>query len=875
MSARRLSTLLLAAVLAIGLAPAASAAPPVLDAQSTVLDPPRGPADTDRPFGIGSGQRGRSADAPGRQSAESEPSAKLPGKPRNDVIEDVPVDPNDASIAIRVTPYHDIPPALRALQQSDRISVEIIGQPELGRDMHLVVATAPMSDAEWDEWQRLSDLRFEDPHRALAEFQSGAYDNWRTPLLINNNIHGNEWEGTDASLRVLEELAFSNDPDVLETLENHVVAFIVSNNPDGRVAGVRANANGFDLNRDYITGSQPESRAVREQIVRYSPMTMLDIHGYVWDNNVGATLIEPTTGPHGDNYEYDLYIPKALRNALAMEARVVSEVGDDLAAWAADTQSGAFPGPQRVWLGKTDIPYRDDPEGWDDWPPIFTPMYAMYHGAIGHTVEIPIGRPGSGWTTEQLDRRADINIRVAMAAIQANIDYASENQDELIANQLEWFRRGVDGESARPIDDQLALDLAFGNNAKTHLQEYPSAYVIPIGSGQRSDAAAARLVQFMIDNDVQVYRAWRPVQVNGTLIGAGSYVVDMHQAKRGLANTILEVGRDVTNEFDQMYDISAWSLGHLWGATVQRIDSDVTLDFKALRPVTEAHATGSVAPGNRAAYGLQADSLAGIQAVNHLLDEGVNVARRADGTFVVRGPIATIREVADTYGVAFTMITPPQANSAEPVSKLRLGVAANAGEIFALRQMGFDPISVTHGAFNAGTLSFDDFDAFFVSTTAFNPLNLNATQSAAFADWLADGGTVVGRGASGTLFNNRAGLLEVTEAAGRGDANGIVAVENDPNSPITGDAPTSSFVSSPRYFTEVGDGVRVDQRLAGEGFFLAGHWRGQEGAVGHAVVVSGVAGGANVTLFGTEPLFRAHPEGLYAQVANALWWDGS
>jgi prepilin-type processing-associated H-X9-DG protein len=39
--------------------------------------------------------------------------------------------------------------------------------------------------------------------------------------------------------------------------------------------------------------------------------------------------------------------------------------------------------------------------------------------------------------------------------------------------------------------------------------------------------------------------------------------------------------------------------------------------------------------------------------------------------------------------------------------------------------------------------------------------------------------------------------------------------------------------------------------------------------------VSGTARGANVTLFGTEPLFRAHPEGLYPQVANALWWDGS
>lgn len=858
MSARRLLTILFAALLVFGLAPAVTAAPPAPETQSSELDPPRGPSDTDLPFGIGPGDPGRSADSPGRQPAEPEPSDKLPGKPRNDVIEDVPVNPSDASIPMNLIPYHDIPPALRALQESDRISVEIIGESVLGRDLHLVVATSPMSDAEWNEWQRLSDLRIEDPHAALAELEAGGYDSWRTPLLISNNIHGNEWEGTDGSLQVLEDLAFSDDPEVIELLERHVIAFVVTHNPDGRVAGTRANTNGFDMNRDYITGSQPEVRAVRAQIVRYSPLTMLDIHGYVT-----CTLIEPTTGPHGDNYEYDLYIPHALRNALMMEQTII-DTGETRA-----TCENADGGRQAL------IPYRDFAEGWDDWPPIFVPMYAMYHGTIGHTIEIPLNPRSSNLSEAERHERTRINTAVAVATIEGNLDYATDNQDELLANQLEWFRRGVDGESARPIDDQLALDLAFGDNAKTHLQEYPAAYVIPIGTSQRSDTAAARLVQFMIDNDITVHRAWRPFRLGGESFGAGSYVVDMHQAKRGLANAILDVGRDVTNEFDQMYDISAWSLGHLWGATVQRVGTGVTLDLQALRPVTEARATGSVAPGNHSAYGLKADSLAGIQAVHHLLDEGVDVSRTADGTFVVRGALSTIRAVADAYGVAFTAITPAQAGSAEPVSKVRLGVAANAGEIYALRQMGFDPVSVTHGGFNGGTVSFDDFDAFFVSTTAFNPLNLDATQSSAFDQWLADGGTVVGRGFGGILFNSRAGLLDVTVAAGRGDANGIVAVENDSASPITGGTDTSSFVSSPRYFTAVGDGVRVDQRLEGEGFFLAGHWRGQENAAGHAVIVSGVARGANVTLFGTEPLFRAHPEGLYPQVANALWWDAS
>ncbi|MFW6091235.1 MAG: M14 family zinc carboxypeptidase, partial [Actinomycetota bacterium] len=789
MRIRRLAAALIAVPVAFAMAPPASAAPP-----------------EDVPYGRGPDERGRSADAPGRQPDEPGPAAKLPGQPRDDTIEDVPVDPDDASIAYNLIPYHEIPPTLRELQDSDRISVEIIGESALGRDMHLVVATSPMSDAEWDEWQRLSDLRIEDPHAALDELESGGYDDWRTPLLVNNNIHGNEWEGTDASLEVLEELAFSDDPEVVEVLDEHVVAFVVTNNPDGRVAGQRQNANGFDLNRDYITGSQPEVRNVRAQIVRYSPLTMLDMHGYVWSNATGgAGLIEPTTGPHGDNYEYDLYIPQALRNALAMEARVQEEVGDDLAAFA-DARSGFN------FEGRAHIPYRDQQEGWDDWPPIFTPMYAMYHGTIGHTIEMPINPRGQS-DEEERHLRTSLNTRFAVSTITANIDYATENQEALLADQLEWFRRGVDGESSRPIDDQLALDLAFGDNAKTLLQDYPRAYVIPVGSGQRDDAAAARLVQFMIDNDVTVHRAWRPFTLNGETYDAGSYVVDMLQSKRGLANAILDVGRDVTDDFDQMYDISAWSHGHLWGATVQRVGSG-SLNDGALRPVSEASPSGSVAAGNRSHYGLEALSVAGIQAVNHLLDNGAELSRTPDGTFVVPGDdLALVRETADTYGVAFTKITPPETRDATPVTELQVGVSAPSDEVFALTRMGFDLTSVDDEGFNSGAYEFDDFDALFVSTTGFDPTNLDADEAADFEAWLADGGTVVGRGFGGDVFNDRAELLDVESDTGRFDANGIVAVVNDPESPITGRSISSAFVSSPRYFTSVGDGVRIDQRL--------------------------------------------------------------
>ncbi|MGF1664481.1 MAG: M14 family zinc carboxypeptidase [Kineosporiaceae bacterium] len=800
-------------------------------------------------------------DRPGRHARDSDGDGHRgdpPAKPRDDTLVDVPVNPADASIPLGLVPYHEFAPRLRELQASDRISVEIVGRSVLGRDLHLVVATSPMSDRDWREWQRLSDLRTEDPAAALELLDAGGYDDWRTPLFVNNNIHGNEWEGTDSTFQILDELAVSDEEAIVEILDRHVIAFVVSMNPDGRVAGTRANANGFDMNRDFITQAQPENQVVRDQLIRYEPVTMLDMHGYV-----GGTLIEPTTGPHGENYEWDLYIRNALPNALAMEERIFAENQADLDRY--------YPGTTNVT-----IPFRDFTDGWDDWPPIFTPMYAMYHGAVGHTIEVPLNPRGATLTPEQRLDRTRINTNVGRSVIEANLDWATGNRDSLLRDQIELFRRGEAGEPSRPIDDPLALSTGLPVNLETFPQDYPDAYVVPVGEGQRSEAAAARLVDFLLDNDVEVTRARTPVRIAGQRYPAGTYVVDMHQPKRGMANVILDLGRDVTTNFPTMYDISAWSPAALWGATVVTVD-DADLDTRRLRGIDEAGDTGSVPPGRHAAYSLTADTVAEVQAVNDLLAGGADVRRLDDGTLLVDGRARdTVRAAAAEFGVRFDRAGRADWQDAqsgpEPV---RVGVAGPPDELFALARLGFPVTSVTADGFNAGTYAFDDFDALYVgstsSTTGLDPARLDAARRAELADWLAGGGTVVGRGEGGVAFNEGAGLLPVTAAAGREDANGIVAVVNDPDSVVAGGALDTAFVSSPWYFTAVGDGVAIDQSLAAGDFFLAGHWIGQEAAEGRPVVVSGAARGADVTLFGTEPLYRNHPEGMFPQVAEALW----
>ncbi|MCA2218339.1 M14 family zinc carboxypeptidase [Jidongwangia harbinensis] len=831
-----------AVLLAAGLLPAAPAAAA-----------PPDPAPSTRDFGNGPERRETAASgAPAAAAAAlrgAAPAArwtpKRQGYPRQTELRVYPEDPADRSIKLGLVPYHAIAPKLNALQAaSDRVSAEVVGQSALGRDLYLVTVTAPETAAEaarQDRWRAL----IEDDPRAAKRDRALRRD-YKTPVWINANIHGNEWEGTDGALRVIERLATATDAETTALLARTRFYVTVTNNPDGRIAGTRANGAGFDINRDHATSSQPESRAVRDVVIATQPFVMLDEHGYT-----GNTLIEPGTPPHGQNYEYDLYIRHALPNALGME-QAVQALG-------------------RPETATVDIPFRDyAPGDWDDWPPIFTPMYAIYQGAVGHTVEIPLRVNNNDYTTlpvAELRRRSEINTEVAEATIEATLRYADTHRTSLLAGQIEQFRRGWAGAPSPEIPDGFVA--GFGPEDR-YATEFPRAYVIPAGDAQRSPAAAARLVDHLVAHDVRVTRAKHDFTVAGRGYRKGSYVVDMHQPKRGLANVMLEAGRDISDLVPQMYDISGWSHRLLWGATVDV--SAAAAPRVTTSPVTVASRTGAVTTPAGRDLALTLRDGADVRALNALLDLGVKPSRTSADTVIVPASARAAAEtVADRFGVRF--VAAPRTTTGVPFTAPVIAAAVSADELFALREMGFDVRTVSTALLNAGA-DLSGVDTLVVSS-GLSYAQLNATGKAEVDDLLARGG-VVTRGATGAAFNAAAGLLPATAVTGRGDANGVVAVRNTGPVVGTGSLP-ATFVYSPIWFT--GTGFTVEQRYAADPL-IAGHWLpsapgagGPEQAAGQASVVSGrTARGGKAVLFGTEPLFRAHPKGLYAQFARALYW---
>lgn len=791
-------------------------------------------------------------------------------------LEVVPDNPDDASIARGVMPYDEIAPFINTLMdRSNRVSAQVVGESALGREIYMVTVTSRESAEETAQQAAWRDKVKYDPSSAATD--TALAEGYKVPLWFNANIHGNEWEGTDATLNYIEDLATSSDPATTQLLDDHRIYFTVTNNPDGRALGQRGTANGYDPNRDFVTGATAEASVVRDLASVIQPTYFIDLHGYT-----NVLQVEPCGPPHGENYEYDLFVPHAYATALEIEDAVT----------AANIPGNTYYDPARDAVTTTNtgfinIPFRDQRAGWDDWPPIFAPQYVAYQGAVTNTVELPLGRSGDQ------PARAAINIEVAEIVIDTTADYVQENSASLLENQIEIFRRGLAGtESVEIPADVAPEDLAPGvpsewteiwDETDIYTTDFPRAYVIPQGDGQRSDSDGQTLVRQLLVNDIEVQRTTAPFTAAGVTYPSGSYYVDMHQPLRGLANALLGDGTDISERVPDMYDISAWSLSLLWGADVASIgDTTDAAPTTAVETVTDASLTGSVAAGG-AYLAFEPRGVADYQAINELLGEGIVLSQLPDGTVLLRRDAAAdaaAAAVADIYGVDFVVddglrLREGGAVGLEPV---RVGYLSNADDRDALTKLGFaDIVPVTAATITSGEVDLSTVDVLWLGgnlsfTTA------QAAGRAAVQAYLDAGNPVVGRGAGATSFVNGFGLAGVTAVAGPSGANGIVSIDTTADGVLADYPQDTAFVSGPAWFSGLGTNVTVE-RSYGADPLISGHWRGTAttgaaAAAGQPAAVSAIASAHEnrVFLFGTSPTYRNHPVGAFSDIARAIFW---
>lgn len=736
------------------------------------------------------------------------------------------------------TKFSAIGPKLEEIaKSSNRVKVEVTGTSSDGHPLYVVTIADPESQGKFGKIQALRKQMFKNP--AKAQDWVAENPDFKVPIMINGSIHGTEFVGSDATLQLIERFATQNDDTTKDILANNVLIFNVVANPDGRVDATRFNGEGIDLNRDFVTQSQPETQQTVDLITEWNPMVFLDTHGYVKNyapNKQG--LIEPCTPPHNPNYEYDLYNKWAYGQAEAMEAEIMDNKAEYEGALYQD-MTGTY------------VPQRDDAAGWDDYPPIFTPMYAMYHGAYGHTLEAPTNdEDGVKWMYD---------------AVMGALKYATDNKQEMISDQMEVFERGINFDHP------------------THAEGFfPKAYVLPVD--EQDPTVTEKAVNHLIKNDIDVVRASKAFTVEGVTYEKGSYIVHMDQAKAGLANTFLWDGEDITNDTPSMYDISAWSLPELWGFEANPVTTAVDIAAAKVKEVKNQGAVSGKGP-----FVIPNSSVQAVELVNNLLAAGVEVKRSAEGDFYTEAPANKIAAAVKESGLQIESAKVPA--DAEAISSVKVALLedggmnkqqTHAGMTLALERLGFEvtelsPVEVVEAGLSG-------FDAFIYNgtesliATRHNAANQefgfeNPAQYDAFKanveSFIADGGKYIAAGAGASRAAKALGLTDATVNVGGYNSNGIVSVDYDGNGLTAGYTQDDiGFVYRPVWYSGVEES-EVQASYDESDFFIAGHWKGNEAATGQPVLIQ--ENDKDVTLIGLEPTFRDHTDYLFRLVSNALF----
>lgn len=404
---------------------------------------------------------------------------------------------------------------------SDRLKLEIAGYSHERRPILFIVATAPSNHS------RLEEIRSQ--HLALNDTQADQPVSADMPVVtwLNYGVHGAESSGMDAALPVIYHLAAAQGEAFENTLQDSVVLVTAVFNPDGHAQRVswfdayggqvpnpdpnhiehdllwthaRTNHYWFDLNRQWISVTQPEPRAWIRKWYDWSPNVSVDYHE-----------MNPNS-----SYYFHPGVPARTNPVIPDAAAALAERSVRLAEDFLDDEARLYfhgEGYDTYFLGKgSGLPY--------------------INGGIGILFEA--GR------AEGVEMQTPLGLRTYRENIRKH--YRSSI--------------GMITQSANMKADLLDYQKNFYRSALSESARAPAqAYVF---SAPGDDARMYHFLDMLDHHGIEVFDLARELQVNGQTFAAGTAkIVPTNQAQYRMIRVIFE--RFTEFRDPTFYDVSAWT----------------------------------------------------------------------------------------------------------------------------------------------------------------------------------------------------------------------------------------------------------------------------------------------------------------------------
>ncbi len=496
----------------------------------------------------------------------------------------------------------------------DRVKIFSYGKTWENRPLMYVAISNAENIAELknlsDNMKKLADPRATSPSEADQLISGLVGSTW-----LSYGVHGNEISPMEAAMQTAYHLlAATNQLQVDNIMSNSVTFIDPQQNPDGRdrfvskyreAGGLEADSSPlsaehsepwpsgrvnhymFDLNRDWFALTQPETQGKVKAIMEYFPLVYIDLHEMGGNSSYYFAPSAPPRNPHITPKQWD-----ALELVGRNNAKYFDQYGLDY--FTREVFDSFYPGYGASWpafYGATSATYEQASSG--------ALLFKRNDGEILHYRDA---------------------VRNHLLTSLSTAEVTATNRERLLKEFYEYRATGI--EEGEKEDDRY--------------------YLIPV---QDDQAAADKIAGLLTKQGVEVFETTEEFRACGNEYQAGSYVIDSAQPTKRFLRTILDEDVEMDAAFleeqerrrdnnlgDQIYDVTAWSLPHLFNINVNRCTNVPNVDGDLAG--TDYHDAGVVTnPDAAVAFIVPWGQSTASRFLSHALREGIAL-KSADKSFV-------------------------------------------------------------------------------------------------------------------------------------------------------------------------------------------------------------------------------------------------
>ncbi|RUO31842.1 peptidase M14 [Aliidiomarina sedimenti] len=435
-------------------------------------------------------------------------------------------------------------------QHPDRIRLLPYATSWEGRQLFYVVISSAENLGQLDQFE--SNMRqLADPRQLNDDDAESLIEQTPASIWIANSVHGNEISPAEASMATAYHLLADQSERTASLLDETLIYIDPMQNPDGRARFVsryyatvglnpstdrisaehnepwpngRTNHYLFDMNRDWLALTQPETRGRIDALLNSYPLIFIDSH------EMGGDL------PYYFSPEAHPFNP----HITEPQREVLEWVGRSNAGWFDDFGYDYF-----------------TREIFDAFYPGYGASWPLYQGAISMTYEMGSARGHHFRTRDGEVLTYGDGVQQNFVAFMSSIELAAERGDELQQRFYQYRKNAIEQGSRGDV----------------------RSYVFP---ATRDAAGHQKLAAVLSEQGIEVKVADEGFSACGTDYQAGAYIVNAAQPTYHLIRTLLDENVPMDEDFieeqerlrannlpDQIYDVTAWSLPLMFNLDVE------------------------------------------------------------------------------------------------------------------------------------------------------------------------------------------------------------------------------------------------------------------------------------------------------------------